>query len=118
MRVQLVCCRALGTQTPTRDRRIGIAFDGDQLAGSVIYELPTTDPAVRTNRRRRGRAVVSRPQVFGALGIRLGPGAIRPCLDLLKQWPAREKIGEHSLPPEDCSPNLKWYGWSFPCPRR
>ena len=83
MGVQFESVSALGAETPAGNGRLGITFYGDQLSILVIDHLPAADPAIRTDRWRRSRAIVPRSQVLGALGETLGAGAVGASSDLL-----------------------------------
>ena len=83
MGMQLISGRTFRAQSSTRNRRFRIALNRDQLSILVIDHLPAADPAIRTDRWRRSRAIVPRSQVFGALGETLGAGAVGASSDLL-----------------------------------
>src|SRR5262249_311109 len=83
MRMELVNCRPFWTQTSARDRRIGISFDRNQLSIFVIYQLPASDTTIGTAGRGNLRAIVPRPQVPRAFGVRLRSSSVRASSNLL-----------------------------------
>src|SRR5438477_351651 len=90
---------AFGTQTPTRDGRFRIAFDGNQFSIFVINQLSAADAAVRTNGTRNLSPVVLGTQIPRLLGHGFRASAVGSGLNLPDEWPAGKQIIEHSLPP-------------------
>ena len=87
---ELERCCAFGTKIPLANRRLRIAFDGDQFAILVVNELATADAAVGAN--RFGNLCVVGPSVHLARlgGHRLKPGAVFPLENLAQRAAIRE----------------------------
>ena len=90
--MQFVGVGALRTEAAAGNRRLGIAFDGNQLAILVKDELAATHAAVRTNRSSYFGSVSFRTQVARSLRHRLRTGTVGTSTKLLEQWPFREKF--------------------------
>jgi hypothetical protein len=99
MSMQLISIRTLGTQTPARNGRVGITFDGNQFSLSVIHKLSAADAAVRTDRARDLGAIVLGTKIPRLFRHGFGARAVGSSLKLPDEWPAGKQIIEHSLPP-------------------
>ena len=95
MREQLIGRGALGTEMPSRDRRLGITLDRNQLIVLVIDELSAADRAVGTDRAGDLGVVVLGAQVARALTHGFRPGAVGAGANLGDQGPTGKQIIEH-----------------------
>src|SRR5262249_55048887 len=91
MRDELVAGRTFGTEMPSGDRRLRIAFDGEELALAMVNQLTTSDAAVRTDGARYLRAVVLGAQ----LARPLAHGRVLLSAQLANERPFEEELGEH-----------------------
>src|SRR4030095_15761972 len=94
MREELERCSAFGTKIPLANRRLRIAFDGDESAMLVVNELATADAAVGAN--RFGDLCVVDPSVHLARlgGHRLKPRAASPLKNLRGERPFEDEIDQ------------------------
>lgn len=88
MGVELVSIGTLGAEASTRNRRIWIAFDGDQLSILVINELAASYSAVGTHGTSNLGVEIARLQMAGSFRHCFGSSSVRTISDLLHQWPA------------------------------
>ena len=95
MGVQFMGVGSLGTEVAAGNGRLGIAFDGNQLAFFVIYKLAAANSAIWTNRSSNLRTVGFWTQVARSFRHRLRTGAVGSGADLLKQWPLGEELSDH-----------------------
>src|SRR5438270_12382891 len=95
MRDQLVARGPFGTEMSARDRRLRIAFDGDDLAVAMKDELSASDAAVGTDRTRHFGLLVLRPQGACRVAHRIGAGAVASIAKLANERPLEQKLGEH-----------------------
>jgi hypothetical protein len=84
---------------PTRNWRLRIALDRDQLAVLVVDKLPAAHATIRTNRPRYIGAVVLGKELASTLAHGFRTGAVGTCLELPDDRPAGEKVFDHSLHP-------------------
>ena len=91
---ELERCCAFGTKIPLANRRLRIAFNGDESAILVINELATADAAIGANRFGDLRAVD--PSVHRARfgGHRLKPRAVFPLEYLARERPFENEIDQ------------------------
>src|SRR6266545_4588320 len=96
MRDELEAVGAFRAEVAARDRRLGIAFDGDELPVAMEGELPAADAAVGADGAGRLRAVVLRAERRGALAHGLDAGAVAAGFELADERPLQEELGEHA----------------------
>ena len=91
---ELERCSAFGTKIPLANRRLRIAFDGDEFAMLMVDELATANAAVGAN--RFGDLCVVDPGVHLARlgGHRLRPRAVFPLKNLARKRPFENEIDE------------------------
>ena len=81
----------------TRNRRLRIAFDRDDLPLAMVNKLTTSNTAVGTDRPGHLGAVALRPQRVRGIGHRFDAGAVRAGSKLTDQRPFQEQLGEHGF---------------------
>lgn len=94
MGVQLVSVSAFGTEVPPRNGGLRIALNGNELAISVISELPAPDATIRADRSRDLGFLCLGKQAASVLAHGLGTRAVGAGFYLLNKRPAREKFLE------------------------
>src|SRR5262249_43423916 len=87
---------ALRTKMTTRDRRLRIALNTDQLATLMKCKLSASDTAIRTDGTRDFGTVELWPKTARFDTHRFGTSAVCTCPDLLQQRPIREQVFQHS----------------------
>ena len=95
MRDQFVARGPFGTEMSARDRRLRVAFDGDDLPLAMKDELSASDAAVGTDGARHFGLLVLGPQGARRVAHRIGAGAVASIAKLANERPLEQKPGEH-----------------------
>src|SRR5258708_30176859 len=95
MRDELVAVGPLRAEMSSADRRLGIAFDGDDPPIAMVNELTTSDSAMRADGSRHRRAFVLRPEGVRALAHGLDAGAVASTAKLADERPFEEELRKH-----------------------
>src|SRR5579862_4962146 len=97
MSMQFIGIGTLGTEMSPRDRRLGVAFNGDQLAFPMVNKLPASHAAVWADRASNFCAVDLGSQIPRAIRHGFGAGSIGTIPQLLNKRPARKKFSKHEI---------------------
>src|SRR5947208_6298848 len=94
MSEQLIRRRAFRAKIPLANRTLRVAFNGNEFALLVVYELTASDAAVRANRSRH-LCIIS-PRVHGARFVRhrFQSRPVDSLANLTNKWPFQEQRSE------------------------
>src|SRR5690348_8890408 len=91
---------AFGTEVATRNRRIGVALDGDHLSIFMEDQLPTSHSAIRTDGAGHLGVLSFRGELASVLRPSFRTGSVAARANLFHHRPALEQIFKHEGPPQ------------------